>query len=165
MKCPCGTDLAFEACCGPLISGERQAPTAEALMRSRYSAYARKNTQYVVDSHDPETRADLDAEATRGWAERTEWLKLEVLATRAGGETDDTGEVEFVARFRDERDREHSHHERSTFIRRDGRWYYQDGVTPQKTPVTRAMPKVGRNDACPCGSGKKYKKCCGQNAA
>jgi SEC-C motif-containing protein len=165
MKCPCGTDLALEACCGPIISGERAAPTAEALMRSRYSAYAQKNTQYVIDTHDPEGRADLDPEGTSDWAERTEWLKLDVLNTKAGGENDDTGEVEFVARFRDERGKEHSHHELSTFIRREGRWYYQDGATPEKTPITRATPKIGRNDTCPCGSGKKYKKCCGKIAA
>jgi SEC-C motif-containing protein len=165
MKCPCGTELEFDACCGPIIAGERPAPTAEALMRSRYSAYAQKQVDYIVESHDPQTRGDLDENATADWADRTEWLKLEILNTEKGGESDDTGVVEFVARFRDERGKEHSHHERSTFVRRDGRWYYEDGDTPKSIPVTRGGPKVGRNDPCPCGSGKKFKKCCGAKAA
>jgi SEC-C motif domain protein len=165
MKCPCGTDLEFEACCGPILAGERQAATPEALMRSRYTAYARKEVAYIAESHDPETREEVDLAATRNWADRTEWLKLEILKTQGGGEGDDRGEVEFIAYFRDERGRELSHHERSTFVRRDGRWYFHDGETPKGEPVTRAAPKVGRNDPCPCGSGKKYKRCCGARAA
>jgi SEC-C motif-containing protein len=161
MKCPCGTDLELDACCGPIIAGTRAAPTAEALMRSRYTAYAQKNPAYIIESHDPETRGDLEPDATRQWAESTQWLALEVLATQAGGEQDEQGEVEFVARFRDERGREHSHRERSTFVRREGRWYFHDGVIQAQAPIKREAPKVGRNDACPCGSGKKYKKCCG----
>ena len=143
------------------MAGERAAPTAEALMRSRYSAYALKQTEYLLTSHDPKTRADHDREAARDWAERTEWLSLEILSTQAGGEQDEHGEVEFVARFRDERGHEVSHHERSTFVRRDGRWYFEDGEIQRPAPIARSAPKVGRNDPCPCGSGKKYKKCCG----
>jgi SEC-C motif domain protein len=164
MTCPCGTGLELEACCGSIISGARPAPTPEALMRSRYTAYAQKNAVYIVDSHDPESRDDTDFAATRDWAERTTWLGLEVLGTKAGGADDERGEVEFVARFADEQGREHSHHERSTFVRRDGLWYFQDGKVVPPPPVTRA-PKVGRNDPCPCGSGKKHKKCCGARAA
>ena len=161
MKCPCGTDLEFDACCGPLLAGARQAATAEALMRSRYCAYACKNARYIVDTHDPDTREGVDEDAVQDWANRSQWLGLEVLATKLGGERDQEGEVEFIARFRDDAGRERAHHERSTFVRRSGRWYYQDGVTPAPAPVTRSAPKVGRNDPCTCGSGKKYKKCCG----
>src|SRR5262245_26550175 len=102
MPCPCGTELEYDACCGPLIAGARPAPTAEALMRSRYTAYARKNAEYIVETHDPENSGDNDLEGTRDWANRTTWLGLEVLGTKAGGENDDRGEVEFVARFKDE---------------------------------------------------------------
>jgi SEC-C motif-containing protein len=165
MKCPCGTDLELDACCGPVIAGKRPAPTAEALMRSRYSAYALKNADYILDSHDPQRRGELEPDATRQWAERTQWLGLAVLGTKAGGEHDDRGEVEFVARFRDERGVEHRHHERSTFVRREGRWYFHDGEVQPQAPIKRDAPKVGRNDPCPCGSGKKYKKCCGARAA
>jgi SEC-C motif-containing protein len=159
MKCPCGTELDLTACCGPALSGERPAPTAEALMRSRYSAYALKNVKYILETCDDRAREEVDETATRNWSERTEWLKLEVLSTKDGGEHDDSGEVEFVARFRDERGKEHSHHEHSTFTRRDGRWLYVDGKMQQNTPTVRESPKVGRNELCPCGSGKKYKKC------
>jgi SEC-C motif-containing protein len=165
MKCPCGSDVALEACCGPAISGERPAPTAEALMRSRYTAYTQKKGGYIVETHDPATRDEVDEKATQRWAEETEWLQLQVLSTEKGGEQDEDGKVEFVARFKDTRGREHSHHEHSTFKRVDGRWYYHDGEVQKQSPIKRAAPKVGRNDPCPCGSGKKYKKCCGGAAA
>jgi SEC-C motif-containing protein len=165
MLCPCGTGLEHDACCGPIIAGTRPAPTAEALMRSRYSAYAQKKAEYILDTHDPEGRDDADLDATREWAERTTWLGLSIVATDAGGERDDAGVVEFVARFNDEKGREHSHHEVSRFVRRAGRWYYKDGDVKGATPVTRSAPKIGRNDPCPCGSGKKHKKCCGARAA
>jgi SEC-C motif-containing protein len=165
MPCPCGTGLELTACCGPIIAGERPAPTAEALMRSRYTAYVEENVPYIRDSHDPETRDGFDEAATADWARRATWLGLQVLSTRAGGEGDEQGEVEFVARFRDERKVEHRHHERSKFIKREGRWYFQDGELQAQPPAVRSAPKVGRNDPCPCGSGKKYKKCCGAGAA
>ena len=130
-------------------------------MRSRYTAYSLKNPDYILDTHDPDKREDADYDATRDWANRTTWLELKVLGTEAGGEDDDEGEVEFVARFADEKGTEHSHHERSTFVRRDGRWYFHDGKVVPPPPV-RAAPKVGRNDPCTCGSGKKYKQCCGR---
>lgn len=161
MTCPCGSGLELDACCGPLIAGTRPAPTAVALMRSRYTAYALKNAEYIVETHDPESREDTDLENTRDWANRTTWLELQVLATKDGGEQDDRGEVEFVARFKDEQGREGSHHEHSVFVRRKGRWYFQDGKVEGPQPVTRTAPKIGRNDPCPCGSGKKFKNCHG----
>ena len=160
MECPCGTELELAECCGPILAGAQPAPTPEALMRSRYTAYAQKNVPYIIASHDPETRAEIDEPATREWAASTEWLGLSVLATQ-DGEQEEEGVVEFVARFRDDRGLEHSHHERSRFIRRDGRWFYRDGELVKQAPVKRNSPKVGRNDPCPCGSGKKYKKCHG----
>ena len=133
-------------------------------MRSRYTAYTQKKAHYIVETHDPDTRDEVDEKATQRWADETEWLQLQVLSTKEGGEKDDRGEVEFVARFKDTRGREHSHHERSNFVRKDGRWYYHDGEIQKQAPVKRAAPKVGRNDPCPCGSGKKHKKCCGAAA-
>lgn len=160
MDCPCGTGFPLADCCGPLLAGERAAPTAEALMRSRYSAFALKQTAYLVETHDPRTRDQVDVEATEKWAARTRWLGLEVLATEAGGETDTRGEVEFVARYQEEGGRESEHRERSTFVREGDRWFYEEGtIAPRGT--LRAEPRIGRNDPCPCGSGKKHKKCCG----
>jgi SEC-C motif domain protein len=72
--------------------------------------------------------------------------------------------VEFVARYR-MGGAEHAHHERATFQRHDGRWYFEDGDIVKARPVVREAPKVGRNEPCPCGSGKKFKKCHGAGAA
>jgi SEC-C motif-containing protein len=163
MLCPCGSGAVFDACCGPLIAGERPAASPEALMRSRYSAYATRNVRYLEETHDPETRAAFDRKASEKWAASTEWLSLQILNTREGGPDDQRGEVEFLARFRDDRGREHDHHERSTFLRRDGFWFFHDGELQKPAPIKQA-PKIGRNDPCPCGGGKKYKKCCGARA-
>ena len=159
--CHCGSGREWEACCGPLIAGERAAETAEALMRSRYSAYAVGAVDYLGETLHPEHRADWDREATARWAERSTWLGLEIVATEAGGPDDEEGIVEFIARFT-ERGQPKQHHERSRFRRHGGRWYYVDGEVPKPETRRHEGPKVGRNDPCPCGSGKKYKKCCGR---
>ncbi len=132
-------------------------------MRSRYTAYATKNVDYIFATHDPETRGELDRAETQSWTDRTEWLSLDIRATKRGGAQDSDGEVEFAAHFKDERGRELLHHELSTFVKRDGRWFFHDGAAPKAPPVV-AGPKIGRNDPCTCGSGKKYKKCHGANA-
>ncbi len=160
--CPCGSGLEFDACCGPILAGERPAATAEALMRARYSAFATVQTAFLTDSLHPAHRHDHDEAATRRWAEESDWLGLEVVATEAGGEQDQEGMVEFIASYRDRSGVVRRYHERSSFRREQGRWYFVDGrLVPPKTEV-HAGPKVGRNDPCPCGSGKKYKKCCGR---
>ena len=158
--CPCGSGKTLEACCGPYLSGAAPAPTAEALMRSRYSAFSTKNVDYLHDSLLPETRHDFNREHVTDWANNSEWLGLEVRSTEAGGPDDSEGVVEFVARFKVE-GKDYVHHETSTFAKRDGVWYYVDGIMGQRP---RTAPKVGRNEPCPCGSGKKYKKCCGAAA-
>jgi len=162
--CPCGTAQPLAACCGPIIDGTQKAATAEALMRSRYTAYSQRNVDYILETHDPATRTDLDPAGTRDWANRTTWLELDVLATKDGGPNDDRGEVEFKARFADDKGNEQEHHELSTFVKHDGRWYFEDCKLVRPAPITRSEPKIGRNDPCPCGSGKKHKKCCGARA-
>ena len=162
--CPCGKGPPLEACCGPVLDGTIPAPTAEDLMRSRYTAYVVGNIDHVVATHDPASRGDVDRDAVIAWSRRSQWLGLDVVATEAGGPGDDEGVVEFVARFvLDGRSQEH--HERSRFARKDEgagpRWFYVDGTTPKRAPAQRAESKIGRNEPCPCGSGKKYKKCHG----
>lgn len=155
--CPCGSGLDLTACCGPYIAGEKPAPTAEALMRSRYAAYALGNAAYLKSTLAEAVRDD--EELSEEEIKAATWQGLEIRATEAGGENDQTGEVEFVARYKADGEMR-AHHERSTFHREHGRWVYVDGViNPKKAPVRAA--KVGRNDPCPCGSGKKFKKCCG----
>jgi SEC-C motif-containing protein len=155
--CPCTSGREFEACCGPFLSGAALPPTPEALMRSRYAAFAKGNIDYLKDTLLPETQDDFNREETSKWANESEWTGLEVRKTEGGADGDEEGWVEFVARFR-MNNQDYQHHETSRFARRDGRWWYVDGILGQKP---RTAPKVGRNDPCPCGSGKKYKKCHG----
>ena len=159
MSCPCGGP-SLETCCGPYISGEKLPPTAEALMRSRYTAYATQQVDYVLATHDPANRDEVDPEGAATWAREAEWQGLEIVATEAGGPVDDTGVVEFIARYA-AKGAPVAHHERSTFKKIDGRWFYMDGDMVKPRPVVRDAPRTGRNDPCPCGSGKKYKKCHG----
>lgn len=158
--CPCGSEKEYDKCCGPYIEGSAQPPTAEALMRSRYSAYAVGNIEYLKTTLLPERQEDHDEEAVRKWAETSEWVSLSVSRTRKGGEDDDTGEVTFAARFR-QNNMVKEHREQSLFKKVDGKWYYEKGfLLPPET--VRNEAKVGRNEPCPCGSGKKFKKCCGK---
>ncbi len=158
--CPCQSGKEYAACCGPVISGDRAASTAEILMRSRYSAFAKNETAYLEQSLHPDQRADYDPAATRHWAGHSEWVKLEILDTGGGGEEDEEGTVEFIATYR-QKGNTLTHHEVGRFSRLNGAWYYTDGEIITPGTVRNEHPKTGRNDPCPCGSGKKYKKCCG----
>jgi SEC-C motif-containing protein len=159
-SCHCGSGQTYSTCCAPYVTGAELAPTAEALMRSRYSAYVEHAVDYLGETLHPAHRADWDREATRRWSEDAEWLGLEIVSSEAGQSGDREGWVEFVAIF-NEGGSQKRHHERSRFQFEGGRWYYVDGDTPKPKTLRHENPRVGRNDPCPCGSGKKYKKCCG----
>ncbi|MCE7872495.1 SecC motif-containing protein [bacterium CPR1] len=116
-------------------------------MRSRYSAYALGNVDYLL-----ETQVSQDRAGVERFAREARFTGLEVLEA-----VDDV--VEFLATFQVGSER-HRLHERSRFELREGRWIYVDGTTPRSGPVRRETGP-GRNDPCPCGSGKKFKKCCG----
>jgi len=161
-SCPCGSEPPYAECCGPLIKGEKTAETAEQLMRSRYTAYVKKEIDYLSTSLHPRHRKDFDPKSTRDWAEGAEWHKLEILGTKAGGIDDAEGEVEFVATFT-QKGSEMKHHELATFTKEAGKWYFVDGKAATPQQYVRSTPKTGRNEPCLCGSGKKYKKCCGKN--
>ncbi len=126
-RCPCGTGLPYGECCAPIHRGEREAATAEALMRSRYSAFVKSAIDYLVDTHDPDTRKSISRAALETFARDTLWLGLEIVGTERGGEGDDTGIVEFIARGVT-KGQPFAQRERSRFRRVDGRWYYVDGV-------------------------------------
>ena len=128
-------------------------------MRSRYTAHVRADVDYLIATYDPSTRNTSSRADTERWARESTWLGLEVLATERGGVRDEDGVVEFRARYR-AGDTTLEHHERSRFRRRQGRWFYVDGDAVKPAPAARTND-VGRNDPCPCGSGKKYKKCHG----
>ncbi len=160
-ECPCCSGLEFEACCGPLLRGEKSASTAEAMMRSRYTAYASGRIDYVRDTTHPKNRAEFEEESAQKWSKDSDWVGLEIISTKDGVEGDTQGEVEFVATYVQD-DEEVEHHEVAQFKREKDNWYFTDGKFVGPETYVREQPKVGRNEPCPCGSGKKYKKCCGR---
>jgi SEC-C motif-containing protein len=157
--CPCGSGAAYAACCEPVISGTQDAATAEQLMRARYSAYVNVKMDFVFETTHPKHREGYDHAGTKEWAENSEWLGLEIVGTSKGGAEDTTGEVEFIARFKENGD-QREHHENAQFRKDSGRWFFTDGAMVKPKPLI--VNKVGRNDPCTCGSGLKFKKCCGK---
>jgi SEC-C motif domain protein len=157
-QCPCGSGRSFETCCGPFIAGA-PAPTAETLMRSRYSAYVGGDAGYLHKTSAGEALLRFDCAEIENSVRSTEWLGLEIRKVEAGQAMDMTGHVTFTARFR-QNGQVHALSERSEFRRIDGAWHYCSGEVDVRSRPTPAMPP-GRNDPCPCGSGKKFKKCCG----
>lgn len=158
-NCPCGSGISYSNCCEPVIQGAQLADTAEQLMRARYSAYTAVLTDFVFESTHADHRADYDHKGTREWAENAEWQGLEIISTSKGGQTDISGEVEFIARFL-ENGQQREHHENAHFIKTDGKWFFTEGTMVKSKPIISV--KIGRNDPCSCGSGIKYKKCCGK---
>jgi len=136
-SCPCGSGKSFQHCCEDIILGSI-APTAEALMRSRYCAYVRGYWDYLRESWHPHTRPSSVSPTS------TDWLGLTIINSTAES-------VEFIAGFR-EKGKVMALHEVSRFARVDGHWRYLDG----KCDIAEA----GRNTPCPCGSGRKTKQCC-----
>jgi len=157
--CPCGSGSDYAACCEPIITGKKLAETAEQLMRARYSAHVKVEIDFLYDSTHPDHREGYDHKGTRTWAEESDWYGLEIHETAQGGPKDKQGEVEFTARFRD-KDGLRNHHERGQFARKGKKWLFTEGNMVKPKPMS--VTKVGRNDPCPCGSGTKYKKCCGK---
>ena len=129
--CPCLSGKEYDTCCGAIISGRQTAPTAEALMRSRYSAFVKSEISHLKDSLHPDSRSDFDPVSTKDWADNSEWLGLKIINTSGGGENDQEGTVEFLTLFRIE-NVAYEHHELGEFKRLNGIWYYVDGkvITP-----------------------------------
>lgn len=159
-NCPCGTLNTYDECCKPFHAGDANPETAEKLMRSRYSAFVKNEIQYIADTHIPGTK-DFDLEEAREWATTSTWKGLEIVNTKKGGESHTDGVVEFKALYSDKEERDYLHHEVATFKKINEKWYFDQGQIVGAGPIRRATPKIGRNDPCTCGSGKKYKKCCG----
>ena len=132
-------------------------------MRSRYTAYAKHAYAHLERSLSAEQRKDYSPEDAKRWAEQSEWLGLTILRTEGGAAADQEGIVEFSAKYR-VNGKEQEHVDTATFGREDGRWVYTGQQERGGQTVKYEKPKPGRNDPCPCGSGKKYKKCCGAAA-
>ena len=123
MNCYCGNSLEYALCCEPFIKGEASPPTAEALMRSRFSAFCLKNMAYIKHTTDPQFQTQIDWKANDSWAEKAEFIKLEILSAKEEGMK---GLVEFKATFIQDGET-HVHHEVSTFRKRQGLWFYREG--------------------------------------
>lgn len=148
--CPCGSALEYSLCCEPYLCANMAPSTPARLMRSRYCAFVTQNAEYLIKTWHPSVHADeFRAEIEAGFA-GTQWLGLTIFE-EAPGRHENEGFVSFVARFC-ENQRTGAIIERSRFLFENEHWYYIDGQRPE----------LGRNDPCPCGSGKKFKKCCGQ---
>ncbi|KTD97681.1 MULTISPECIES: YchJ family metal-binding protein [unclassified Pseudoalteromonas] len=148
--CLCGSQQNYKNCCEPLLSGDKQADTPEQLMRSRFTAYAQKNAKYIYQTYASEKQAENPVKEIKEFATSCRFISLSVIDTNNDG---DRGVVEFKANYFYQ-NLYCELHERSQFIKEQDQWRYLDGII---FPV--ADIKVGRNDDCPCGSNKKYKKC------
>ncbi|WP_428411791.1 YchJ family protein [Pararhizobium sp.] len=160
--CPCGSAKEFATCCSRHIAGQQPAPTAEALMRARYTAFTLGNLDYIestITEHASQSFNRVDMERS---LPGTEWLGLEVRDTTGGRESDDSGTVNFAFHYRS-KNRDFSQVEIASFRRVDGAWLYDDSEINPKAPPLR-VENIGRNEPCRCGAGKKYKKCCGARA-
>ncbi len=153
MLCPCCSLRPFEQCCKPYLVGDALPPNPEALMRSRYSAYALKHIDYLVTTHATSTREENLAQGVADFANQVIFTQLTVLHAK-----DDT--VHFKAHFLTTGDVLEEMEEVSHFVKEDGQWRYESGqLAPSKGQ------KIKRNQACPCNSGKKYKVCHGPKVA
>lgn len=152
-ECPCGGGE-FADCCRPVIDGKVQASTPEQLMRARYSAYATGSIDFLEKSNHSKTRAQFDPEAAGRWSRESRWLGLTILGSDSS--VPDRAHVNFEARYEDKDSAAVIHRERSLFEHEDGEWRFVSGGA-----IPAVSQKIGRNEPCPCGSGKKFKKCCG----
>jgi SEC-C motif-containing protein len=142
-------------CCGPILSGQRAAGTAEELMRARFTAHAINDAAFLHRTYLPTSRLPFVPAAE---PPPTQWTRL-VVHSHVSGRTPDVATVDFSA-YGIEQGVEHVLHEKAEFVRRDGSWIYTRALREGPAPFRQGAPKPGRNDPCPCGSGKKYKQCC-----
>lgn len=155
--CPCGTGNVFGVCCEPLLKQQRTAENAEALMRSRFTAHAVGDYRYLHRTYLPTSREPYVEETPGG---DVRWTRL-VVHAHEPGKKPGTAFVDFTAYF-DDHGREQPMHEKSEFVQINGEWLFARTVRSGPAPVKSAAPKVGRNEPCSCGSGKKFKQCCGR---
>lgn len=147
--CFCRSSKEYKHCCAPFHLHTAIPETAEQLMRSRYTAYVLKNIPYIVATTVPSQQSLLETHLLQEWADNTTWLGLEILKTENLTKTQSA--VEFKAIFQGE-EGELAHQERSIFVKIENRWYFVDS--------TVSLPTM--KQPCVCGSGKKFKHCCGE---
>jgi len=153
--CRCGSGIDYAQCCAPFHSGGKKPLTAEALMRSRFTAYALHNARYLLDTWDATVRPELIDFSK----EKVDWQRLEIGTTKKGGAKDTKGVVAFKAYYLQD-DEAYVMTEISQFIKRAGGWFYLDGQVKSIGKVG-LKTNLGKNAPCSCGSGNKFKRCCG----
>ncbi|MFT5648397.1 MAG: SEC-C motif-containing protein [Aureispira sp.] len=156
-KCPCNSQKEYLDCCAPFLERQQDAPTAVALMRSRYTAHVKTDIDYIIDTVHPDYRENSDRKTIESWAKEAVWERLEVISTEKGLEKDQIGRVVFRAYYKYNSTLK-THTENSLFKKEEGKWYFVEGAEVKSAAIKSV--KIGRNDACYCGSGKKFKKCC-----
>jgi SEC-C motif-containing protein len=157
--CPCGTGKKFGDCCEQILTGRRTAVNAEELMRARFTAHVIHDFRFLHESFRP--TAGKPYVEDEGEPSVT-WTKLVVHGHEVTSDPDKAF-VDFSA-YGTEDKVEKVLHEKAEFVRVDGNWLYNREARLGPAPYKSSAPKVGRNDPCPCGSGKKYKQCCLQKA-
>ncbi len=154
-KCPCGSGKLLSECCGPILAGHRLAGTAEELMRARFTAHAINDFAFIHRTYQGTARLPFSPPSE---APGVTWTRLEVHSHTLG-KVPDLAYVEFSA-YGVENGVESVLEEKAEFVRENGAWIYTRPLREGPAPVKRTTPKAGRNDPCPCGSGKKFKHCC-----
>ncbi len=131
--------------------------SAKGLLEARYQAFVKGDIDFLVESHHPELRSQLDRNSIESWSRESNWKGLGIESEKIEGEKTF---ITFSVKY--ERNYELiNHREFAEFRKHDGKWFYFDSEFPKPETLKREVDKVGRNDPCSCGSGKKFKKCCG----
>lgn len=142
--CHCGLNTPYEGCCGRYLDGETPAPTPEALMRSRYTAYATNQIDYIANTMKGKPAIGFERQHVAEHNKDITWEQLTVIDAQA-----DT--VSFMATYTDTSGKKHCLAEISQFEQQGPQWFYIEGK----------MLKPPKNGPCPCKSGLKFKRCCG----
>lgn len=154
--CPCNSNKTYQHCCQPIHQDHQLAIHPEQLMRARYSAHVLGDIEFIINTYHPSCQAQKHRAAIEK-SVKSQWIELQVINTEIQADQAQ-GFVEFKAFYLEDNNKQ-CLHENSRFVKEKinnlDLWFYIDGTYPE-------MKKIGRNDPCPCNSGKKYKKCCGK---
>jgi SEC-C motif-containing protein len=148
------------ACCEEIIAGALKARSATELLRARYTAFATRSIEFIVATTHPRVRQEFDETSNREWAQTSNFTKLVILDTISDGELAEY--ITFEAHFT-QKNRQDIHRERARFERTDGEWFFVSSEILKPQTIQYDAPKPGRNEPCPCGSRRKYKKCCARS--
>ncbi len=159
--CPCGSSLDYENCCKPYHDGQA-IPTAEAMVRARFSAFSHHIYDFIIETTHPAYRDEVEDSNIADNMQGIIWHQLHIQDCSQEPASNGEGTLDTVtfSAVYEINGNVYNLSEKSYFQEQDGTLYYLEGISHRPEGYRRAEPKVGRNDPCPCGSGKKYKKCC-----